>query len=130
MAASLDADRDTSIPDARHILAQATGFLLPPIATLAGMQVAYAVVDATCRTGRQDVPAVHIVRFVTLLIVLGAGYVAWREWRSVGIEHPGDGGSRATRTRFTAWVGVFASALFSLVVIAQWLPAFFLSPCQ
>lgn len=130
MAASLDADRDTSIPDARHILAQATGFLLPPIATLAGMQIAYAVVDATCRTGRQDVPAVHVVRFVTLLVVLGAGFVAWREWRSVGVEHPGDGGSRATRVRFTAWVGVFSAGLFSLVVIAQWLPAFFLSPCQ
>jgi hypothetical protein len=130
MPRSLDADRDTSIPDAPSILAQAAGFLVPPIATLAGMQVAYAVVDATCRTGRHDVPAVHIVRLVTLLIVLGSGYVAWREWRSVGVEHPGDGGTRAARTRFTAWVGVSSSALFSLVVIAQWLPAVFRSVCQ
>lgn len=130
MARPLDADTDTSIPDARSILAQVTGMLLPPLATLAGMQVAYAVVDATCRTGRHDVPAVHIVRLVTLLIVSGAGYVAWREWQSVGTEHPGDGGSRGTRTRLTGWIGVFSAGLFSLVVIAQWLPAFFLSPCQ
>ena len=130
MARTLDADSDTSIPDARRVVAQVTGILLPPLATLAGMQVAYAVVDATCRTGRHDVPAVHIVRLVTLLIVLGAGYLAWREWQSVGVEHPGDGGSRGTRTRFTAWIGVFSAGLFSLVVIAQWLPAFFLTPCQ
>ena len=130
MARPPDADTDTSIPDARHITAQLTGMLLPPLATLAGMQVAYGVVDATCRTGRHDVPAVHVVRLVTLLIVLGAGYVAWREWQSVGVAHPGDGGTRDTRTRFTAWIGVFSAALFSLVVIAQWLPAFFLSPCQ
>lgn len=130
MSRSLDADTDTSIPDARSILAQVTGVLLPPVATLAGMQVAYAVVDATCRTGHREVPAVHIVRLATLLIVLGAGYLAWREWRSVGVEHPGDGGDRGTRTRFTAWIGVFSAGLFSLVVIAQWLPAFFLSACQ
>ena len=130
MATPPDADSDTSIPDARSIAAQVTGVLLPPVATLAGMQVAYAVVDATCRTGRVSVPAVHVVRLVTLLVVLGSGYVAWREWQSAGVERPGDGGSRVTRARFTAWIGVFAAALFSLVVIAQWLPAFFLSPCQ
>ena len=130
MSTSLGADTDTSIPDARSILSQVTGMLLPPVATLAGMQVGYAVIDATCRTGRLDVPAVHVVRFVTLLVILGAGYVAWREWQSVGVEHPGDGGNRGTRTRLTAWIGVFSAGLFSLVVIAQWLPAFFLSPCQ
>jgi len=65
MARPPDADTDTSIPDARHITAQLTGMLLPPLATLAGMQVAYGVVDATCRTGRHDVPAVHVVRLVT-----------------------------------------------------------------
>ncbi len=126
----LDADSDTSIPDARHIAAQMTGVLVPPIATLAGMQVAYGIVDTACRHGSQDLTGVHIVRLVTLLVVLGAGVVAWREWRSVGVEHPGDGGSVAARTRFTAWVGVFASAVFSLVVIAQWLATLILAPCQ
>jgi len=127
---ALDADSDTSIPGARHILAQMTGMLVPPIATLAGMQVAYGLVDSACRHGGHDLSGVHVVRLLTLLVVLGAGFVAWREWRSVGVEHPGDGGGTAARTRFTGWIGVFAAGVFSLVVIAQWLATFILAPCQ
>jgi hypothetical protein len=130
MTMSLDADSDTSVPGARHILAQMTGMLVPPIATLAGMQVAYAIVDRTCRSGGHDLTGVHIVRLVTLLVIWAAGLVAWREWRSVGVEQPGDGGSVAARTRFSAWLGVFAAGLFSLVVIAQWLATLILAPCQ
>ena len=125
-----DADASTALPDARSVLAQLAGALAPPVAALAGQQAGYAVIDITCRTGSHDLALLHVVRAATLLVVLSAGFVAWRQWQAVGVEHPGDGGSRRTRTRLLAWVGVGASALFSLVVIAQWLPAFFLSPCQ
>ena len=128
MRRGLETDTDTSIPDGRHILAQATGVLVPPLATLAGMEVSYGLVGPACESGGSL--AIHVTRLVTLLIVLGAGIVAWREWQVVGVEHPGDGGSPRARTRFLAWVGVFASGLFTLVVIAQWLAAFYLSPCQ
>lgn len=127
---SLDADTNTGIPDARSILAQMAGILVPPVATLAGQQAGYAVIDAACRSGGQDLTLLHVVRAATLVVVLSAGLVAWRQWQTVGVEPPGDGGSRGTRIRLNAWIGVGASALFTLVVIAQWLPAFFLSPCQ
>ena len=128
MRRDLETDLDTSVPGARHILAQVTGVLVPPLATLAGMEASYALVGPACESGGSL--ALHLTRLATLLIVLGAGVVAWQEWQVVGVEHPGDGGSPGTRTRFLAWIGVFASGLFSLVVIAQWLAAFFLSPCQ
>lgn len=128
MNRELEIDSDTGIPGARHIVAQVTGVLVPPLATLAGMEVSYGLVGPACASG--DTLALHLTRLVTLLLVLGAGLVAWREWRAVGVEHPGDGGSPGTRARFLSWVGVFAAGLFTLVVIAQWLAAFFLSPCQ
>ena len=128
MNRELEIDRDTSIPEARHITAQVAGVLVPPLATLAGMEASYALVGPACTSG--NTLALHVTRLVTLLIVVGAGLVAWREWRVVGVEHPGDGGSPGTRARFLSWVGVFAAGLFSLVVVAQWLAGFFLSPCQ
>lgn len=128
MNRELATDCDTSIPDARRIAAQVTGVVVPPLAALAGMEVSYGLVGPACASG--GTLALHLTRIVTLLVVLGAGSVAWRQWRRVGIERPGDGGSPGTRTRFLSWVGVFASGLFTLVVVAQWLAAFFLSPCQ
>ena len=108
----------TGIPDARHVVAQVAGVLVPPLATLAGMEVSYGLVGPACTSG--NTLALHLTRLVTLLVVLGAGLIAWREWR----------GSPGTRARFLSWVGVFAAGLFSLVVIAQWLAGLFLSPCQ
>lgn len=128
MNRELEIDSNTGIPDARHIVAQVAGVLVPPLATLAGMEVSYGLVGPSCTSG--NTLALHLTRLVTLLVVLGAGLVAWREWRAVGVEHPGDGGGPGTRARFLSWVGVFAAGLFSLVVIAQWLAGFFLSPCQ
>ena len=128
MSRELEVDSDTGIPDARHIVAQVAGVLVPPLATLAGMEVSYALVGPACASGGSL--ALHLTRLVTLVVVVGAGLVAWREWRAVGVERPGDGGSPGTRARFLSWVGVFAAGLFTLVVIAQWLATFFLSPCQ
>jgi hypothetical protein len=124
------ADTRTSIPDARHIMAQALAVLGPPLATLAGMQAGYAVVDVFCRNGHNPGAALHAVRAVTLAVILGAGVLAWREWDQVGMHLPGNGGDQTARVRLLSWIGVFSAALFSFVVIAQWLPAFFLDFCQ
>jgi hypothetical protein len=128
MNRELETDCDTGIPDARRIVAQVAGVVVPPLAVLAGMEVSYGLVGPACASGGSV--ALHLTRIVTLLIVLGAGGLAWREWRRVGVERPGDGGSVGARTRFLSWVGVFASVLFALVVVAQWLAAFILTPCQ
>ena len=128
MNRELETDTGTAISDAGHIAGQVAGVLVPPLATLAGMEASYALVGPACSSGHAL--ALHLTRLVTLLIVVGAGLLAWREWRAVGIEHPGDGGSPGTRGRFLSWVGVLAAGLFTLVVIAQWIAAFFLSPCQ
>jgi hypothetical protein len=123
------ADTSTRIPDARHILAQSLGVLVPPLATLAGMQAGYAVVDKLCRSGVNPGASLHIVRAVTLLVVLGLGAMAWGQLRSVGVYEPGNAGDRTSRVRLLGWLGIASAALFSVVVIAQWLPVFFLDMC-
>ncbi|HET7601750.1 MAG TPA: hypothetical protein VFK36_01950 [Gemmatimonadales bacterium] len=123
------ADTSTSIPDARHIVAQSLGVLLPPVAMLAGMQAGYAVVDKLCRSGTNPGSSLHVVRVVTLLVVLGAGVMAWRQLHSVGVHEPGNAGDRTSRVRLLGWLGIASAVLFAVVVIAQWLPVFFLDMC-
>ncbi|HET8633416.1 MAG TPA: hypothetical protein VFL88_04660, partial [Gemmatimonadales bacterium] len=81
------------------------------------------------RAGTNPGWALHIVRAVTLLVVLGAGVMAWRQWSSAGVQEPGNAGDSGARVRLLGWLGVFSSALFGIVVMAQWLPVFFLDMC-
>jgi cytochrome c biogenesis factor len=124
----MSVDTDTAIPDRRRILGQATGVLLAPIAMLAGMEASFALTPAACESGRTA--AIHIVHGITLLLTLVGGAIALHEWRLAGVHEPGDGGSPLTRARFLGLVGVSLAAIFALVVLAQWLPSFFLLPCQ
>jgi hypothetical protein len=121
-------DRDTSIPDARHLLALWAGVLLAPAAWLLNLQVGYALVPRQCASNN-TLPG-HLVHAVCLLLALSGALVAWRAWQEAGRDWPGDQGGPEGRTRFMAAVGVLTSLLFALVIVAQWLPAFFLSSCQ
>jgi hypothetical protein len=121
-------DTRTEVPDAREIRALWTGLLLPPVAFLANVEFAYAVVPAACSAG--TVVLVHLVHLLCLLLALVGGLVAWRSWRSAGAEWPGEQGGPLARSRFMAGSGVLGSALFALVIVAQWIPSFVLSPCQ
>jgi hypothetical protein len=121
-------DQRTEIPDAGIIRALWIGLLVPPVAFLLNLELAYALVPAACssKTGL----IVHLVHLACLLLDLSGGFVAWRVWRSAGAEWPGDAGGKSARSRFMAGSGVIGSALFALVIIAQWIPSFVLSPCQ
>jgi hypothetical protein len=121
-------DPRTSIPDARRIAALWTGLLLAPAAFLLNLELGYALVPRSCL--RNDTLLVHAGQAFCLLLALGGGLVARRIWRAEGAEWPGGEGGTTGRTRFMAGVGLFLSALFALVIVAQWIPGFVLSPCQ
>jgi hypothetical protein len=72
----------------------------------------------------------HATSAVTLVLVVLATVVALSRWRAAGGSEPTDGPDRAARTRFFASVGVMLGALSALIVIAQWIPQLFHSPCQ
>jgi hypothetical protein len=121
-------DTSTRIPDARHIGALWLGLLLPPIAVLADLAIAYALVPAAC-SSRNTLP-IHLVHGAGLLLVLLGGLTAWRIWRRLGGGWPESEGGREERSRFLSGVGVLFSGLCVLVILAFWVAVFLLDPCQ
>jgi len=121
-------DPHTDIPDARELRALWTGVLLAPIAFLLNLEVAYALVPVACSAKTRLL--VHVVHLVCLLLAVFGGVTAWGRWAEGGRTWPGDAGDLVARSRFMAGLGLLLSAMFALVIVAQWIPSFVLSPCQ
>ena len=121
-------DASSRIPDVRHIGALWIGLLLPPIAVLADLTIAYALVPRACAT-RNTLP-IHLAHAGGLLLVLGGGLAAWRTWRMLGGGWPESEGGREARSRFLAGMGVLFSGLCGLLVLAFWIAVLLLDPCQ
>lgn len=99
--------------------------ILAPTVAFANLAITYAMAIPSCE--RQNRIALHSVAAVTLLLALFCTLIAWRNWRAAGAPAPGDAADK--RAAFLALVGVMVGALSSLVIAAQWLPQWILSPC-
>ena len=121
-----DVANNTAMPT--NALALWTGMLAGPIAWLLQMELGYALVPWACATGH--IVVLHIVTLGGLLIAAAGALVAWREWRRSGREWPKGAGGPQMRSRFMAVLGLLTSVMFFLVILAQGLPSFILSPCQ
>jgi len=108
-------------------LLQWTGFLLPPLAWSVALEVLYLFTDYGCKT-TNFLPN-HIVSAVALVLSLLGGFIAWTNWQRSGGEWPGDASGPIPRSRFMAALGLLTSALFSALIIAQWLPTILGVPC-
>lgn len=102
--------------------------LAGPVAWMLGLNAEYGLVRVAC--AKQDMLPLHAVSLLTLLLALSGGLVAWREWKRAGREWPGEGGGPVPRSRFMAAIGLMASALFSLTIVAQWAAHLFFNPCM
>ncbi|HET8657187.1 MAG TPA: hypothetical protein VFL93_16795 [Longimicrobiaceae bacterium] len=102
--------------------------LAGPTAWILGMLANYSLVRVAC--AKHSMLSLHLVSLGALLLALGGGAVAWREWRRAGSEWPGEGSGPLVRSRFMAVIGVLASAFFTLVIVAQWIAQLFLNPCM
>jgi hypothetical protein len=122
------ADPRTNVPDAGEIRNLWIGILVPPIAFLIDLEVAYALVPTACSTRNRLL--IHLVHLACLLLVLFAWGTAWRCWKAAGASWPAEEGGPLGRSRLLAGLGVLMSALFALVILAMWLPSFILDPCQ
>lgn len=103
--------------------------VIGPLAWLAYLQTAYALVPWACRR-----PTAGMILLIAAgVVALGlstAGLVsAWQAWRRVG-RGGGATDSVSNRTRFMALTGIGTSALFVLVVVAGMLPLLLLAPCS
>ncbi len=104
------------------------GALGPPIIWAVRIGVNYVLVPYVCWGGWTWL--LHLVTLAALLGTAAAGGVAWNRWRQVGSGNEIEFGGLATRTRFMALFGMVSSAFFFLVMVAEWLPSFFVHPCQ
>lgn len=103
--------------------------LAGPLAWMLGLNAQYGLVRVAC--AKDNMLYLHVVSVATLLLALAGGWVAWTEWRRTG-RHADDEESFGTlpRSRFMVGLGLLASALFSLAILAQWVANFFLNPCM
>jgi hypothetical protein len=121
-------DPRTDVPDAPLIRALWTGVVLPPLAFLLNLEAAYALVPTACSS--RNLLLVHLVHLVCLVLAIFGGFTALRHWRASGGTWPGGAGGRLSRTQFMSGLGMLLGLLFTVVIVAQWIPSFMLDPCQ
>jgi hypothetical protein len=107
---------------------QWVGMLLPAATFFAHLQIGYVLVPWACTT-HQDI-WVHVAGIASMLIAAFGTMAAWRTWERAGREEPGEGGGALPRTRFLGAVGLGMGTIFTLILFAQWIAAFFISACQ
>jgi hypothetical protein len=102
--------------------------LLGPLASLAGLQLAYMLADHACKSG--ELWPVHLAHLACLGLAVAGGMIGYREWLRWRHEPGGEQGGPEGRSHFMAIVGVLASAMAALVIVAQWSAVAFFRPCQ
>lgn len=105
-----------------------TGMLLSPIVWAVQLQAVYLLSEYGCLTGR--FMPIHLVSSVAVLISLIGGFVAWSAWRTIGPEWPDASAGSVPRARFMALLGLLGCALFTLLIVAQWMPSIVGVPCN
>jgi len=108
--------------------AQWFGVLAPPLAMLVNMTLGFALVPWSCAASTRVLLHAEIAALV--LVSVAGGIVAHREWRRHGGGgEADDAGGPAARARFLGVVGIGSSALFTLILLGQWLANAYLTPC-
>jgi hypothetical protein len=104
--------------------------LAGPVVWLLQFQTNFALVPLLCRSGAHNL-ALHAVFVVALLLVAAAGFLAWRNFSAAGATVEGeDGAGVIPRSRFMSLLGLLATAMFFLVIVAQWIASWVFGPCQ
>lgn len=103
------------------------GFLLPPFAWIVHMQSLYLLSEYAC--GSNDFVPSHAVSAGLLLLSILGGLISWNNWRRVGRAWPDASTGAVSLSRFLSVMGLLASALFSVLIFAQWLPTLTGVPC-
>ena len=112
----------------KALAAQQLALFLAPAVFFLQFQTNYLLVQWACARGGEG--WLHFVSAVSIGLALIGVWMGWRLWQRAGGEAPGQGTPPESRVRLIAIVGGVISALFVLLMAAQWLPVFVLSPCQ
>ncbi|QOR40039.1 hypothetical protein HNO52_17085 [Billgrantia diversa] len=110
-----------------HPVMMWSGWLIGPGAWALHLLGSYLLVSRACESGSMWL--LHGATLFTLLLSLAGAAVAWRQWGRAGRRWPASGDGEAGRVRFMAVMGLLLSALSALLIVAEAIPNFFLSPC-
>lgn len=103
-------------------------FTAAPFAFLMHLVLTFFLADTACRAGVEW--PLHLITLVAVgLCALGA-LSGWRVRQDTGAHEMAAGLGRVERTRFMANVGVLLTALFTLIILAQWAGMLVFSVCQ
>jgi hypothetical protein len=110
-------------------VAQWVGMFLAPVVFLLHLQGNYLLVLWAC--GRpMGALLVHLASALAVLLAAAGCWTAWVTWERAGGEEPGEGPGPVPRTRLLAASGMGFSAVVTLILLAQLVAGFFISPCQ
>ena len=129
--------RDSYRTDAPELLGSAeerapalqwVGLLLAPAAFFVHLQVAYVLVPWACVVRGQI--WVHLSAMIAIALALAGAWAGWLAHARADNAQSNEGAGAVPRSRFLGVTGICSSALFALILIAQWAAGFVISPCQ
>ena len=126
-----DGAKDMRTPGSREERAPAlqwVGFFLSPAVFFVHLVLGYNLVPWAC-TKEQDI-WVHVVGVAAVILSAFGTFAAWTTWMRAGREEPGEGPGSLPRTRFVGATALGMNAVITLILLMQWVAAFFIGTCQ
>ena len=100
-----------------------TGAVTAPVAWAIQFLIIYALVPHLCKVGASK--SLHITSLTFIIIGIMAGVLSW--WNLGQKEHSFE--EERESIIFMGRLGIMTSALFTLIMLAQLIPTFFIDPC-
>jgi len=75
-------------------------------------------------------PALFVIAAVSVMLVAGAGMLAWTQWQQVGREMPGEAGGAIPRARTMAMFGLVLCVFSIVLILSQAIPEVMLGVCE
>lgn len=110
------------------LLSLSLGLLLGPIMALTNQELIYAANMWACGHGARG--TMHIIPLLCLIVAIGAGMTARRDWKAAGGGAHDEDATVEQRTRFVALLGMATSGFSAAVIVAQWAAILVFEPCM
>jgi hypothetical protein len=102
--------------------------LAGPIAWALTQQISYMLTPTACWSRSHFM--LHLVPFITLLLLAGATWLAWNRWQREPEGSTEKGDPKASRSRFMAQFGFWTCVWFAVVIVATEVPNLILKVCD
>lgn len=99
-----------------------------PVVWMLSFGAVFSLSGWTCSWGSKL--ALYLVSLAALLLTGSAAAAAFRQWKTVGKDWPGESGGSASRARAMAIAGIALNVMFFVVIIGQSIPQLLLVGCE